>query len=90
VLEIKLRIFQILDKYFINYVTSIISFSPSSSLSVFSLFTLSPDTLIYKDQIKKQTKSNKRILGIRIWQFSRAWWHRPLIPALGRQRQADF
>jgi hypothetical protein len=22
--------------------------------------------------------------------FSRAWWGTPLIPALGRQRQADF
>jgi hypothetical protein len=22
--------------------------------------------------------------------FCRVWWHKPLIPALGRQRQADF
>jgi hypothetical protein len=22
--------------------------------------------------------------------ISRAWWHTPLIPALGRQRQEDF
>jgi hypothetical protein len=21
---------------------------------------------------------------------SQAWWHKPLIPALGRQRQVDF
>jgi hypothetical protein len=26
----------------------------------------------------------------RNWTWSRAWWCTPLIPALGRQRQADF
>ena len=27
---------------------------------------------------------------IKIINISRVWWHTPLIPALGRQRQADF
>jgi hypothetical protein len=27
----------------------------------------------------------KRKLDSRVW-----WWHMPLVPALGRQRQADF
>jgi hypothetical protein len=26
----------------------------------------------------------------KILALSQAWWHTPLIPALGRQRQADF
>jgi hypothetical protein len=28
--------------------------------------------------------------GNKIWSFAPVWWHTPLIPALGRQRQADF
>jgi hypothetical protein len=29
-------------------------------------------------------------LSEKVLEYSRAWWHTPLIPALGRQRQADF
>jgi hypothetical protein len=32
----------------------------------------------------------KKIKHIKTMGSSWAWWHRPLIPALGRQRQADF
>jgi hypothetical protein len=30
------------------------------------------------------------VLFLKIIKMSRAWWCTPLIPALGRQRQADF
>jgi hypothetical protein len=39
---------------------------------------------ILKIRVNDQIKSSK------ISPLSRAWWRKPLIPALGRQRQADF
>jgi hypothetical protein len=30
------------------------------------------------------------VIQIKIRVLARQWWHTPLIPALGRQRQADF
>jgi hypothetical protein len=29
-------------------------------------------------------------ISLKIFDVARQWWHTPLIPALGRQRQADF
>jgi hypothetical protein len=35
-------------------------------------------------------KGEKLLKQVRFKKISRAWWRTPLIPALGRQRQADF
>jgi hypothetical protein len=32
----------------------------------------------------------EKIIGLKYLGITRQWWRMPLIPALGRQRQADF
>jgi hypothetical protein len=45
---------------------------------------LNTGSFAYETQSQKTKNSFKKI------SYSRAWWSMPLIPALGRQRQADF
>jgi hypothetical protein len=41
-----------------------------------------------KARIKRRKRGPSEVTRIRI--HSRAWWHTPLIPALGKKRQAGF
>jgi hypothetical protein len=38
----------------------------------------------------RTARTMKRNLVLRETEKSRAWWHTPLIPALGRQKQVNF
>jgi hypothetical protein len=40
-----------------------------------------------QQKTNKQTKKNNKKQNK---EEEPAWWHKPLVPALGRQRQADF
>jgi hypothetical protein len=53
----------------------------------------STSLVIREMQIKRTLKSHLtpiRIAGIKNSSDTRQWWHTPLFPALGRQRQVDF
>jgi hypothetical protein len=43
----------------------------------------------FKIALKTLGKKSEN-MSSRIYNFSQPWWRMPLIPALGRQRQADF
>jgi hypothetical protein len=44
-----------------------------------------------KDRYSELLFPMKNLLGFKEYQEKRSlWWRTPLIPALGRQRQADF
>jgi hypothetical protein len=43
-----------------------------------------------KQNKNKTNKSKPKKLNIMIPKLSRAWWHTPLIPVLGKQRQRNF
>jgi hypothetical protein len=45
---------------------------------------------VSKEKRKKSSSNNKEQNKKERKHLSRAWWRTPLIPALGRQRQADF
>jgi hypothetical protein len=40
--------------------------------------------------VEKQQEGLKKWFTSEEYLLSWVWWHMPLIPALGRQRQADF
>jgi hypothetical protein len=52
-------------------------------MKMYKLYFLHKNRHRKPKQTKKQTN---KITKPKTWQ----WWHMPLIPALGRQRQVDF
>jgi hypothetical protein len=60
---------------------------PTSVLKIINFTNIITNILLYSSVDLLIFQSFKLL---KIYLFCRAWWRTPLIPALGRQRQADF